>query len=308
MEAPSSSFRQIFNNITQGANSRLFQGIADTVTFGKEEKSPEERKLQKLAKVRKWLQPPDIHDNLDKALNTRQKGTAEWIFSEHKYISWRTRPASTLWVRGKSGSGKTVLSSSIVKSLQASSSEDVGFFFFDFNDAGKQSIKAMLASLICQFYAKYLTRLEPNTPDALDKLRNACAEGSRARPSQDDLLNLLKMIIESLSAVYLIFDALDEASRDETKNLLKVIKEICTWDLQQLHVLVTTQEAGEVGKSLNNLVTNTDTIDMRPSCIDRDIRIYVRETFEIDMFNRWGVSRESALEIEDYLISNAEGM
>ena len=61
--------------------------------------------------VRTWLNPPtdqNVNDALENSRTGRVEGTAEWIFSDPQFLSWKHQSAvadgdgfeNVLWVRG----------------------------------------------------------------------------------------------------------------------------------------------------------------------------------------------------------------
>ncbi|KIK62216.1 hypothetical protein GYMLUDRAFT_553418 [Collybiopsis luxurians FD-317 M1] len=60
-------------------------------------------------KIQKWLDAPDCSVNFRVADDKRTEGTGQWILNDPEYIKWKQGP-SVLWIQGKAGSGKTILS------------------------------------------------------------------------------------------------------------------------------------------------------------------------------------------------------
>ncbi|KAH9953946.1 hypothetical protein BC827DRAFT_1366187, partial [Russula dissimulans] len=70
--------------------------------------------------VRRWLSPPDSSTNHNTARHTHHKGSAEWFINGKTFTQWKIGTGSLLWVCGKPGSGKTILSSSIIDDITRS--------------------------------------------------------------------------------------------------------------------------------------------------------------------------------------------
>ncbi|KAE9389600.1 hypothetical protein BT96DRAFT_926465 [Gymnopus androsaceus JB14] len=60
-------------------------------------------------KIRKWLDAPDCATNFQVADDKRAEGTGEWILNHLEYVKWKQN-SGKLWIQGKAGSGKTILS------------------------------------------------------------------------------------------------------------------------------------------------------------------------------------------------------
>ena len=130
---------------------------------------------QRREKIDRWLLPPDPSINHNKALNQRYEGSGLWFLESSTFAKWKTRQSSFLWLYGIPGYGKTILSSAIIKNLDSIlSSQPLLYFYFDFNDIGKQKLESMVRSLISQLYYKYL-----GASQELDSLFSSCEDGRR---------------------------------------------------------------------------------------------------------------------------------
>lgn len=66
----------------------------------------------------------------------RKLGTSSWIFESAAYVTWKTlAQTSMLWFVGRLGSGKTVLSASVVDDLAQIESSLTAYFFARFDNA-----------------------------------------------------------------------------------------------------------------------------------------------------------------------------
>ncbi|KAE9408023.1 hypothetical protein BT96DRAFT_59180 [Gymnopus androsaceus JB14] len=61
-------------------------------------------------KIRGWLNAPNCFINFTSAVDKKAEGTGEWILNHMQYIKWIEETGGILWIQGKAGSGKTVLS------------------------------------------------------------------------------------------------------------------------------------------------------------------------------------------------------
>jgi len=75
------------------------------------------RRCQLRESLRKWLSPPDPSTNHNIACGARQKGTAAWFFRGDIFSEWKSTP-SLLWIHGKPGAGKSILSSAIIQVIE----------------------------------------------------------------------------------------------------------------------------------------------------------------------------------------------
>ncbi|KAI0299910.1 hypothetical protein BC826DRAFT_966879 [Russula brevipes] len=143
--------------------------------------------------LQNWLSPPDPTINFNAASDAHHEGTTSCRIST-------------------AGSGKSVLTSAIVRDIRDSRSGLVTIFFFDFKDTGKQDIRALLSSLIVQ-----LSYESDSFYDILLDFYSA------------PVMNILKVPGEA--PIYLIVDALDEcpgtsgitSPREKVLELVKVL-------------------------------------------------------------------------------------
>ncbi|KIK69323.1 hypothetical protein GYMLUDRAFT_35400 [Collybiopsis luxurians FD-317 M1] len=59
--------------------------------------------------IRKWLNAADPSNNFNSAIEKKTPGTGEWILEDETYLEWKDN-GGRLWIQGKVGTGKTVLS------------------------------------------------------------------------------------------------------------------------------------------------------------------------------------------------------
>ncbi|KIK60750.1 hypothetical protein GYMLUDRAFT_594628 [Collybiopsis luxurians FD-317 M1] len=101
--------------------------------------------------IRKWFNAPDPSTNFNSALDKRASGTGTWILEHQTYLGWKSQ-GTRLWIQGKVGSGKTVLSTSIIKDLQPR----VVYFYFDRRDTRlKSTYRGFLLSLVMQLASNH---------------------------------------------------------------------------------------------------------------------------------------------------------
>ncbi|KAJ3876241.1 hypothetical protein F5051DRAFT_412200 [Lentinula edodes] len=151
--------------------------------------SDEERKLQE------WLAAPDCSINFMTALNKKIPGTGRWILEHSAFIQWVTHPG-ILWIQGRAGSGKTILTTTILEYLGHEFPKMVYFHYFDLRDnTGTQSsYRGFLLSLVQQM-GSHMHKIHP----ALQNLYEISRRGLLiAQPSNKELEGTLKNIIEDL--------------------------------------------------------------------------------------------------------------
>ncbi len=259
---------------------------------------------EKLTKIHQWLHAPDPSTNYHKALKQRQIDTGLWFLESKRYVQWKTDAASTLWLYGIPGCGKTFLSSAVIQDVLQHCDDDPGkvvaYFYFDFDDVEKQYPEAMVRSLICQLSYQCV-----EIPACLDLLFSACEDGRQ--PSSDALLDVVQHMIQEFPQAYIILDALDECANEDA--LLTILETMAGWQLLNLRLLVTSRPEGDIEWSLEGFVPTQNMISLHTELFDEDIQKYVRERLSDDnSLPKWQRVPNIRREIEIAVTKGANGM
>ncbi|KAF8827068.1 hypothetical protein HHX47_DHR5000786, partial [Lentinula edodes] len=96
------------------------------------------------------LMLPDCSANYVTAVNKKCPGTGEWIYELDEYKEWKAQPG-VLWIQGQAGSGKTILTTTIIQDVQVDQNA-VWYHYFDTldNSGLKSTYPGFLLSLIKQ--------------------------------------------------------------------------------------------------------------------------------------------------------------
>ncbi|KAJ7872980.1 hypothetical protein B0H13DRAFT_2349210 [Mycena leptocephala] len=112
-------------------------------------------------KLEKWLQyPPDMKKKQDDTQELHHAGTGSWFLGSHQFNEWKDK-SGLLWIKGNSGTSKSVLSSVAIKKLfnarqsSVQGTAGVAYFYFDFRDEKTQLVKIMLRPIILQLSAVF---------------------------------------------------------------------------------------------------------------------------------------------------------
>ena len=260
----------------------------------------------KLIHIRQWLSAPDPSVNYHKALTLRQPNTnaGQWLLKSDLFEQWKVK-ASTVWLHGIPGCGKTILCSTVIEDILNDTTGDPGkavaYFYFDFNDPAKQDPNLMMRSLISQ-----LSQQCVKIPPSLDVLFTSCGNGQR-QPSPDLLPNALQNLLQEFPHTYIILDALDECG--SRKLLMSIIKELSIGQTSGLHLLCTSRREGDIEATLGHIVESEGILCIQTEAVDHDIRSYVHQRLSNDIsLKKWGDDPAIRQEIETTLMAGAHGM
>lgn len=206
------------------------------------------------------------------------------------------------------GSGKSILSSSVIKHLQhwceGNSMSVLAYFYFSFSDNQKQKVDGMLTSLI-----KQITAHRPYMPQSVKSLGEY--KNSGGRPDTETLIEALIASIQGFSAVYIVIDALDECPmlNDERKRLLNGVGQILK-AADSLHVLCTSRKEVDIDKSIRPLLLEPWGVEINLSAqcedLDDDIGKYIDLILADAEYDTW--SKDIKEESRKALMEKADGM
>jgi len=250
-------------------------------------------------RISNWLSAPDPSINLATARKKRQQDTGIWLLNSPIFLDWKKTPGAFLWLHGKAGSGKTVLSSTAVYSISEADQKNpnVLYFYFDFQDQQKQRTQNLVKHLIVQLSDQIRV-----TAKVAEGLYNSHSRSSTI-PMTEELTGVFQRMIERSPTTYIVIDALDECQ--ERHSLLGFLVEMQSWNQDNLHIFVTSRRETDIEDSLG--ATATHRIPLEESVVDGDILIYVEHQLQFDAkLSKW--PEDSRKEIKMALSNGAKGM
>ncbi|KAJ6201931.1 hypothetical protein J3E72DRAFT_410373 [Bipolaris maydis] len=248
---------------------------------------------ERLGKICSWLSAPNPSINYHKAHKQRQAGTGLWLLKS-------TSAASRLWLYGIPGCGKTILSSTVVEHLLQHCHSDASmvtvYFYFDFNDTQKQDPELMLCSLLRQLLQR----------SGVEVLFSAY-ENRDGQPLLHALLELMPQVVQQFRHTYIILDALDECT--QRQELINILEVMASWQLDNIHLLMTSRKERDIESSLESYIKEKDTICLQRDVVDCDIQQYVQQRLSNDKtLAKWSKDAAIRQEIEAALMHGACGM
>ncbi|PKK46896.1 hypothetical protein CI102_10648 [Trichoderma harzianum] len=270
------------------------------------EEAQRERSYQGLLQ---WLCSVDHTMMYNTARDNHEAGTNEWLMEHSEFRAWEKNPKSLLWLHGKAGSGKSILSSSVIEKLsdqyQGDASTTLAYFYFSFKDYQKQNVDGMLASLI-----KQITAHRPYIPETVQRLGEFKNKGGR--PDCKTLEEALVTSMYGFSAVYIIIDALDECPvvNNERKKLLISLQRIFTKAPNSLHIFYTSRKEFDIEATMRPMLSLPFTaevdLSMKRYFLDNDIGRYIDFTLQAAEYISWPESIKEKSRLA--LVEKADGM
>lgn len=155
-----------------------------------------------------WLTPVDYAPQQSDYIAKRQEGTGEWVLESNEFQTWLQQSNQILFCPGIPGAGKTIITSIIVDHLHNKYRNDstvgIAYVYCNFRQQHEQKSTDLILSLLKQFIQEQ--------PSIAEDVRNLYEDHhlKRTRPSHEEILRALQMVIISYSRVFIIVDALDE--------------------------------------------------------------------------------------------------
>lgn len=270
--------------------------------------APTEERRQELLN---WLSDVDPSEIYNTARDKHGAGTGEWLTREsEEFRAWKESPSSLLWLHGKAGSGKSVLSSVVIKHLRDERTSNpltaLAYFFFSFSDLKKQKVNQMLASLVKQLCSR---RLDTHQP--LKSLSELKEKGQR--PATEILQAILTTIARGFSTVYIVIDAVDECPPldGERRRLFDSLRQIVAATPATLHIFCTSRWEADIGSAMGTLLPPPLQVTMinmtaRRNVIDHDIGLFIDLTLASYEYGSW--SEIIKVEARKSLVDRADGM
>ncbi|PGH23008.1 hypothetical protein AJ80_02923 [Polytolypa hystricis UAMH7299] len=239
-----------------------------------------ERRSRELAERRrdiyKWLCNVDYEAMHDRASSLHSPGTGIWVVESKELRSWLTSDASgLLWIHGIPGSGKTVLTSTILNQCllpKAPMGENkVCYYYCDFRSHESCRPESVLGAMIVQ-----LCQSMETVPEEVDEAfsRHVGKDGKLVPAALEELDRLLREVLTLVPSAILVIDALDECyDREVITNRLTDLLEKSS---EFIKILVTSRRELDIVRILRDYPS----ISTQGTAADGDIDQYIRETIE----------------------------
>lgn len=235
-------------------------------------------------------------DDLEFFQNRWAAGTCEWILANSSYNEWMdgSDRTSMLWLHALPGSGKSILSSFVIRHLQKEAI--CVYHFFRFGDPSKRSLSTCLRTTAYQI-AEQL----PQFRQALNKLRSSTTtlEKTDANVIWDKVFVNILFKMRFPDPIYWVIDALDES--DNPRHMVEMMQSISR-STTPIKVLLVSRHNQELMAAFERLKLSLDLAYLPIEDTKRDIRVCVEQ--EVEYMH---VSEEFKAQIVERLIAGAEG-
>lgn len=236
-------------------------------------------------------------------MTSRYYGSVVRNTPKRSYGGLETRPISHKVSTGNPGSGKTVLSASMIHELKNGTLSapdflpEVCYYFFSQNSSTRNSpvdAYRAIATQILEYFHDF------------EKISNLYAlgishEGIVQRASENEVVDLISQCLPHLSDLYLVVDAIDECSHGA-----RLIRQLSKWcESSPLKLVVLSRPDVAV---LRRCIPKDQRIELGGAPVNEDIACYLE--LEVETLVHIGLLSEDIdqAKIVSHLVSRAEGM
>ncbi|KAF4554160.1 Ankyrin repeat-containing protein 28 [Elsinoe fawcettii] len=257
-------------------------------------------------KVHKWLNPVDTQADYAKAQEQRHGSTGTWLLESAAFVEWKNTRNSFLWLYGIPGCGKTVLSSTIIRSLtEEKGPQNILYFFITFADASKQTLENLLRTLAWS--------LSPESSQAAGNMVELWAshDDGRRQPSLNTLRTFVTSSLAAAREMWIVIDALDERhvkDHASTGGILGWLRTISAWETNH-HILVTSRNENDIRSAFTHWPCSISPVPVQGSDVASDIVDYIDSRIKAHQgLQRWRDHPDVQKEIRSVLLGKATGM
>ena len=232
-----------------------------------------ERRMDKLnarqRKIFKWLSTVDCATIHASASRLRLPKTGTWMLNSQLWYNWLEAKSSFLWLYGIAGSGKTILTSTLIEECRSHFANDetfLAYFYCDFREKETQKEEAVLGSLICQLSMQFDT-----LPPQLEEFArmHEVSGGQLTSPSLEDLQRLFLGLLEECPSSAIVLDGLDECR--QRSNIVPLLSNIATSTEYKTKVLISSRQEGDLEQTFGKFAHQST----RVHAVDNDIEYYI---------------------------------
>ncbi|KAJ9149495.1 hypothetical protein NKR23_g4356 [Pleurostoma richardsiae] len=190
-------------------------------------------------------------------------------------MRWKTQPRSFLWLRTKAGSGKTVLSSTIIDKIEDDKLGGLAYFYFSFQNKEPQDIRHF------------------NLPTAFRELRDAYYPSTD--PKMEELDAAILDLLNASKNTFTVIDALDECFTADGPKVVSFLAQLCrTTTSNGIHILITSRHEDYIETTVKNIPNNHSVVTFEVDEVNKHIRDHVASMAE-EPYRSWSESLKTTV-------------
>ena len=211
----------------------ISQQIAELQVGLSKQKPPSDVEREDLLK---WIDATSSYVDFLAAKSARQSNTCDWILERNEFKQWldqdsSSRAAKILWLYGKHGAGKTIISGRIAEYLLESQQRLFAYFFCSYGNKQKRQCISIVKAWVFQILKQDSTAC--STALTIYKVR----ESNFANDSE--LWQIFKRITAQVKTCCFLVDGFDECEKDDPSHPKHFLVDAKTRFLTELNDAVT---------------------------------------------------------------------
>ncbi|KAI3322944.1 hypothetical protein HD806DRAFT_545036 [Xylariaceae sp. AK1471] len=239
-----------------------------------------------------WLPSSDQRHFVNEAsILRRNEDTGNW-FIQGQFNAWVHQGGSLLWLYAGAGSGKTVLTSKIIESIENQGCDLLAYYYFCFQQKEYQTLRDFKNALIVQFVERLSQQADKKKPEyfyvphSFVHLRDKYYP-SRS-PNMEDLDMTLLEIINRSPRTFIIIDALDECDNLKLQSdILNFVQQLLENAATDLYTLITSRPEVGIDEAIRQMPVAKRLVAFDTNEVDEDIRSHLNLLMEEPPYSRW---------------------
>ncbi|PGH17507.1 hypothetical protein AJ79_01107 [Helicocarpus griseus UAMH5409] len=226
--------------------------------------------------VYQWLCNVDYQAIHDRASSEHSSGTGSWVLESDQLQSLLAGKYRFLWVHGIPGSGKTVLTSTILNQCllpKASETNVVAYYYCDFRSQDSCRPESVIGAVIIQI-CQVLDSL-PNEVDGSFS-RHIGKDGKAVSASLEEMEILLELILPLVPNIIVVVDALDECF--DRERLVQLLRDLPMKTTTAAKVIVTSRREIDLVRFLKD----QPGLSTQSKDANEDVLQYIRSTMKLN--------------------------
>ncbi|KAK3378715.1 hypothetical protein B0T24DRAFT_138215 [Lasiosphaeria ovina] len=274
-----------------------------------------------VSRIQEWLAPPAFSAIFEQSLRLATEDSGNWFLEDQRFKNWCRSPTTaaeshtpkkvfdsrTLWIYGRPGCGKTVLSSMVINEMKTApplpmvgtqTRPEVVYYFFRF-DLPHNDSRAALSAVMAQ-----LLQMNRSNRALLDACTfsmqySSHGQGTATNGELEDLI--AAYMRNSPSTTYIVLDAIDEA--DDPKDVVCALQNLSR--ARSCRMLLFSRYGVT---QLQRAVREEMRFEVDKAAVKVDIQLYLQN--EIDELLASGLlpGHADPAELVDHLTTGADGM
>jgi hypothetical protein len=234
------------------------------------------------------------------------QGTTTWLKTKDHFLRWyeKASPSSVLWFSGNIGTGKTIVSSSVIAHLHLdrSPSDVVSYFFCRGEETASLFARNIIGSIARQALDQIIERLPS------DALRLLHEETSSL--DIDGVVSFVTERLEINKTYYIVLDGVNKCDYEQLHATLEALKSLLRNSPKNRQIKFFVAGRSEIGQMIRTYLEPSYHIHLTGADNNQDIVRFVEATLDrkLELGELLLLDPELIIKIEEFLVAGSDGM